>query len=174
MSLRGAMLLAVLVCLSGCVTERSGVDFTAMSQKIGPPKAGYARIVVFREKAYAGIIDQGWDVKLDGAPFTDLKTGTYVYVDRPAGRHQLSATESMFPGVSQREFVAESGRTYFFLGRQSERSKTLNSMAAVGGLAGAVVAAAATSGNENPGPLDFFPMDETAARNAMADLRLAQ
>lgn len=173
MSLRGAALLAVSICVAGCVTERSGVDFSGMSQKIGPPKAGHARIVVFREKGYAGIIDQGWDVKLNGAPLKDLKTGTYVYVDRPAGRHQLSATEALFPGSTQRDFVAESGRTYFFLGRQSERSKALTAAGALGGLAGAVVVAAATSGNDNPGPLDFFPVEEAEARNAMADLRLA-
>ena len=170
---RAGVLSVVAVIISGCVTERSGADFASMSQKIGPQRPGQARIVVFREQAYAGVVDQGWDVKLDGGPLTDLKTGTFVYADRPAGRHQLSATEALFPGVSQRDINAESGRTYFFLARPSERSKTLGAMSAAGGLAGLVVAAAVTSGNENLGPLDFFPMDEATARTAMTDLRLA-
>ncbi len=52
-----------------------------MMQKVGPRRAGQSRIVVLREKAYAGIADLGWDVKLDGGPMSDLKTGTYVYAD---------------------------------------------------------------------------------------------
>jgi len=167
------VVLLVAAVVTGCAAERSGADFVSMAQQVGPPKAGQARIVVFREKAYAGLIDQGWDVKLDGGPLSDLKTGTYVYADRPAGRHQLSATMDVFPGVSQREITAAPGRTYFFLARLSDRAKALNAMSAAGGLAGLVVAAAVTSNNENPGPLDFFPMDEATARTAMADLRVA-
>ena len=158
--------------LSGCVTERDGLDFAAMSQKVGPPRAGHARIVVFREKGYAGIADEGWDVKLDEGPLPSLKTGTYVYVDRPTGHHEISATMSLFPGTSRRDVSAESGRTYFFLARPSEKSKTLGAMSAAGGIAGLVVGAAITSNNSNPGPLDFFPMEDADARRALADLRL--
>jgi hypothetical protein len=164
----------VAVMMWGCATERSGADFVSMSQKVGPPKAGQARIVVFREKGYGGIGDQGWDVKLDGEPMSDVKTGTYAYADRPAGRHQLSSTMAMFPGVTQRDVDVASGRTYFFLARLSDRYKALNAMSAAGGLTGLVVASAMTSGDSNPGPLDFFPMEETAARAAISDLRLAE
>jgi len=175
MYFRRFVLLLAFACLSGCANQRDGADFSAMSQRIGPPRAGQARIVLFREKAYAGIMDQGWNVKLDGAQFPDLKTGTYVYMDRPAGRHQLSAAETMFPGASQYDFVAESGRTHFFLATPSERAKTLYGMSIAGGVAGLVVGAVATSGGSgNLGPLDFVPMDEASGRNAMADLRLAQ
>lgn len=163
-------MLAALVC--GCVTERAGLDYTGMAQKLGPPKAGQTRIVVFREKGYAGLADVGWDVKLDDGPLPDLKTGTYVYSDRPAGHHSLSATMNLFPGTSRRDFDAESGRTYFFLARPSEKAKTLNAMSAAGGIAGLVVGAAVTSNNDNPGPLDFFPLADPDARIAMADIRL--
>ena len=169
---RGVVLSLAAVILSGCVTERSGLDFVSMSQKIGPPRVGQARIVVFREKGYAGIGDQGWDIKLDDGPLPDLKTGTYVYLDRPAGHHQLSATMDLFVGVTRVDVPAESGRTYFFLARPSQKLKTLNAMAAAGGIAGLVVGAMVTSNNDNPGPLDFFPMDDVTARAAMADLRL--
>jgi hypothetical protein len=162
---------AMLLC--GCETERNGLDYSAMTQKLGPPRAGQARIVVLREKGYAGIADPGWDIKLDGGPMSDLKTGTYVYADRSAGQHQLSATASLFPGVSQYEISAQSGRTYFFLARPSERAKVLGGMSAAGGVAGLLVGAAVTSGNSNPGPLDFFPLEEVAARQTIAELRLA-
>jgi hypothetical protein len=104
---------------------------------------------------------------------TDLKTGTYVYVDRPIGRYQISASMNLFPGVTQYDLAAESGRTYFFLARPSDRAKTLNGMSAAGGVAGFLIGAAVTSSNSNPGPLDFFPLDDAAARSAMAELRLA-
>ena len=158
--------------LSGCVTERSGLDYVAMSQKIGPPKAGQARIVVYREKGYAGLADPGWDVKLDEGPLPELKTGTYVFTDRAVGHHQLTATMNLFQGVTRRDFDVESGRTYFFLARPSEKAKTLGAMSAAGGIAGLVVGAAVTSNNENQGPLDFFPIADPDARIAMADLRL--
>lgn len=171
---RGVFILLVAVLLSGCETERSGLDYSAMMQKIGPPRAGQSRIVVLREKGYAGLTDPGWDVKLDGGPMADLKTGTYVYVDRPPGQHQISATAALFPGVSQRDISTQSGRTYFFLARPSERAKVLNGMSAAGGVAGLLVGAAVTSGNNNPGPLDFFPLEEDAARATIAVLRLIQ
>src|SRR5437764_7976032 len=96
---RQAVVLSILaIVISGCVHTRSGADFASLSQKIGPPKAGQARIVVFREQAYTGLIDQGWDVKLDGVSMAaDLKAGTFVYADRPAGRHQLSSEMALFP-----------------------------------------------------------------------------
>ena len=170
---RGVALSIAALLLSGCVTERSGADYAAMVQKVGPPPAGQARIVVLREKGYAGVIDQGWDVRLDGGPMTDLKTGTYVYADRPAGRRQLSATASMFPGVSQHDVAAVSGRTYFFLARPSARAKTLEGMSAAGGVAGLLVGSAITSNDTNPGPLDFLPLDDQAARTMIAELKLA-
>jgi hypothetical protein len=172
---RGVALSLAAVTLLGCAaTERTGTDFAGMTQKLGPPRAGQARIVVLREKAYGGITDAGWDIKLDGGPMSDLKTGTYVYADRPAGQHQLSATASLFPGVSQYDVSAQSGRTYFYLVRPSERAKVLAGMSAAGGVAGLLVGAAVTSGNSNPGPLDFLALEETAARQTIAELRLAQ
>src|SRR5262249_24330145 len=132
---------------------------------------GHARIVVFREKAYGGLFDQGWDVKLDGEQLSELKTGTYVYADRPAGRHQLTSTAAMFPGVTRYDITVVAGRTYFFLAKVRERAAKLNAMSAAGGLTGLVVASAMTAGDANPGPLDFFPIEETAARAMLTDLR---
>lgn len=171
---RIAMLLAVAVLISGCVTTRTGADFASLSQKIGTPKAGQARIVVFREQAFGGLADQGWDVKLDGQPLSDLKTGTYVFADRPAGRHQLSSEMVLFPGVTQRDITLTAGRTHFFLAKLSDRARTLNVTSAAGGLTGLVVGTVMTSGDSNPGPLDFIPLDEGAARQAIAELRLAE
>jgi hypothetical protein len=171
---RAVVLLLAAGLLCGCETERNGLDYPGMTQKVGPPRAGQARIVVLREKAFGGIIDVGWEVQLDGGPMSGLKTGTYVYADRPAGHRQLTATEALFPGVTQRDITAESGRTYFFVARTSERRNALMATSATGGLLGLAVGSALTSGYSNPGPLDSFPLDETAARATIAELRLAE
>ena len=50
----------------------------------------------------------------------------------------------------------------------------MNGMSAAGGVAGLLVGAAVTSGDDNPGPLDFFPLEDQAARVTIAELRLAE
>jgi Protein of unknown function (DUF2846) len=170
---RIVVLSIVAVGISGCVTAKNGADFASLSQKIGAPKSGQARIVVFREPAH-GLIDPGVDVKLDGQPMGDLKAGTYAYADRPAGRHQLSCESAAFPGVTRQDINVGAGRTHFFVARPSERARTLAVTSAVGGLAGLAVGTAMTSGDGNPGPIDFVPLEEGAARQAIAELRLSE
>jgi hypothetical protein len=164
---------ALLVLIAGCAT-RNGSDFTSLSQSIGPPKAGQARVVILREKAFAGLIDQGWEGKVDGEQMRDLKTGTYVYADRPAGRHRLSSTVWGWPGETQYDVTLAAGRTNFFVSKLSERAKAVSAATTVGGLARFAVAAAATSGASNLGPVEFVPLDEAAGREAVAELRLAE
>jgi hypothetical protein len=155
--------------ISGCVTDNGGPDYASMTQKVGPPRAGQARIVLLRESS---IKLGSFDVKLDGTPLTGLKSGTYVYADTAAGTHRLTADEVMFPGSTQQEIAVQSGRTYFFMVRSSKKSDALTAMSVVGGLAGFAVGAMATSGSDNPGPLDFIAMDAAAATTALAELRL--
>src|SRR5260370_991205 len=175
---RGVALLIVAALLSGCETERNGLDYSAMMQKIGPPRAGQSRIVVLREKGYAGITDPGWDVRLDGGPMAELKTGTYVYVDRVSGQHQLSATAALFPGVSQRDISTQSGRTYFFLARPSDRAKVLGGMSAAGGVAGLLVGAAAAVADSHAGrrrrAVDFDRLGISGFRRWAGDHQLSR
>jgi hypothetical protein len=103
-----------------------------------------------------------------------LKPGTYVYADRPAGQHQLWASENLFPGESKRDVTTESGRTYFFLARTSDRHNAVMGMTLAGGVAGMLVGSAVTSGSNSPGPIDFVPLDEAAARTTIAELQLAE
>jgi hypothetical protein len=171
---RGVLLTSALL-LSGCVSDRVGTDYAAISQKVGPPKPGQSRIVVLQEKrAGLSMAFCACDLKLDGSPIGKVVVGTYLYADRPAGRHQLSATEVLFPGETRRDITMESGRTYFFLVRSSERHDAVTGVTMIGGLAGAVVASVATSGVDNTGPANFFPLDEPAARTTLAELQLAE
>jgi Protein of unknown function (DUF2846) len=168
------VLIAATTALSGCVTTREGADFASASQSAGAPRAGQGRIVVFQEQAYGGLFDQGYPITLDGAPMGELKTGTFLYLDRSAGRHQLSVNQWDFPGVTRQDISVAPGRTYFFLVKPSERSKALQAGTTVAGLTGFFVTAAVTSGDHNPGPVDFVPLDDAAGRQAISGLRLAR
>jgi hypothetical protein len=171
---RGVIFSIVAVLLSGCVSDRAGTDYAAIAQKVGPPKPGQSRIVVLQEKRDGlSMALCACDLKLDGSPIGKVTVGTYVYADRLAGRHQLLASELLFPGDTKRDIVTESGRTYFFLVRASERHNAVTGVTMIGGLAGAVVASVATSGSDNPGPAVFFPLDEASARTTLAELQLA-
>lgn len=170
---RGLVLLFAAILLCGCETARSGLDYSETLRKVGPPKAGQSRIVVLREKGYGGLADAGWEFTLDGVPLVGLKTGTYVYVDRPAGQHQFVAQEAGFPGVTRVDFAGQSGETLFFVARMSERKSAVIANASTG-LLGYGLTLAMTSGYKNQGPMDFLQLEETAARTTIAELRLAQ
>jgi hypothetical protein len=157
--------LMVTTVLLGCA--RSGLDFASVSQSTGAPKNGQTRIVVLLEKGYSGVLDHGYPVALDGEAMGELKTGTFLLGDRAAGRHQLSVDEWDFPGVTRQEITVAPGRTYFFLCRRSPRGNAV----ALAGLAGMALSAA--SGDSNPGPVEFVPLDDAAGRQAISELRLA-
>lgn len=175
MLLRGLVLLVAAAMLCGCetTTARSGLDYSETLRKVGPPKAGQSRIVVLREKGYGGLADAGWGFSLDGTPLKDLKTGTYVYADRPAGQHQFVAEEAGFPGVTHIDFSARSGETLFFVARMSDRKNAVIANAGTGVL-GYGLTLAMTAGYKNQGPMDFLALDDTAGRTTIAELKLAQ
>lgn len=157
------------------MTGGPGTEYAAVAQKIGPPGAGHSRIVVFQEKSKnLGLNACACEMKLDGEPIGKVIVGTYAYADRPAGPHQLVASEALFPGETRRDFTTQSGRIYCFVARSSERHDAVAGGAILGGIAGVVAASVVTSGNQNPGPVDFFPLDEATAKIALAELRLAQ
>ncbi|MCA1410233.1 hypothetical protein I6F30_03500 [Bradyrhizobium sp. NBAIM20] len=172
MLLRGLVLFVAAMLLCGCETTRSGLDYSAIERKIGPPKAGQARVVVLREKGFGGLGDPDWAFSIDGMPIKGLKTGTYVYVDRPAGQHQFVAEEAAL-GVTRVDFTARSGQTVFFVARYSERKNAMIANSSTG-LLGWGLTLAITSGYKNQGPLDFLPLEEQAARTTVAELRLAE
>jgi hypothetical protein len=169
---RGVVAAVLAALLAGCASDKTGTDYLATSQKIGPPRPGQSRIVVMSEKAM-GLGAAVCDVAIDGSAVGKVKAGTYVYADRPAGKHQMVATQTLFPGDTKRDITTESGRTYFFQIKNSERANTVTGFALMGGLAGALVASAATSGKDNPGPVDFIPLDEATAQTTLANLQLA-
>jgi hypothetical protein len=172
---RGLILVTAALLLVGCVSDGVGTNYVAISQKMGPPKPGQSRIVVFQKKREGlSLALCACDVRLDGSPIGKVTVGTYAYADRPAGRHQLVASEILFPGETKRDFSTEPGRIYFFLVTSSARRDSVTGVSMVAGLAGALVASAATAGSDNTGPAEFIPLDEPTARTTLAELQLAQ
>lgn len=172
---RCAALLAGVLMLSGCVSDGVGTDYAAISQKFGPPKPGFSRIIVLQEQRKGlSMAICACDVKLDGEPIGKVAVGTYAFADRPAGRHQLVASEVMFPGDTVHTFATEPGRTYYFLVRSSERHNSVMGVSVVGGLVGGFIASAATANSDNPGPADFLALEEPTARATLAELQLVQ
>jgi Protein of unknown function (DUF2846) len=159
--------------LFGCTGTREGLDFAAVSQMNGAPKKGQGRLVLVRETQVTGSMDGGYPVSLDGQPIGDLKTGTFLVRDIPAGRHELTVSVWSFPGVTKQEISVTSGRTYFYTANMSERGKAMM-VGSMAGIAGIAVTAVATSANDNAGPVDFVLLDEGAGRQMVSQLRLAE
>jgi hypothetical protein len=168
-----SLLIVALVC--GCAAPaRNGASFATAVQTLGQPKAGNTRIVVFRDKGYAGLIDAGWPIRLDDAPIGNVKTGTFVYADRPAGRHQLSMIGSNLPRPSRQDVNAAPSRTYFFKVDLNEKGRLIAAGSASAGLAGLLVTSVAAAAADERGAYDFTPVDEATAKQVLAEYSLAE
>jgi hypothetical protein len=175
-SWRLPLAMVALTIAVGCAgPTRTGATFDTLTQTIKAPKAGNARVVVLRDKAFPGLFDIGWQVRLDGAPVGDLKTGTFVYRDRPAGSHKLTFER---PGdlfrESHQEFAVASGRTYFFRLEMNEKGRLVMAASSQAGLAGLFISSAMSAAADERGLFDFTPLENAAASEALADLRLAE
>ena len=174
-SWRMPFVLLAVTAVTGCAAPaRTGATLDALTKNIGVPKAGHARVFVLRDKAFAGIIDPGWKIQLDGQIMGDLKTGTFVYLDRPAGRHQLS----FFRGgdlahVSRLDFDVAGGRSYYFRIELNEKGRMVAAGSSMGGVLPLLVTSTIAAAADDRGLFDFIPLDNATATQALAELRLA-
>jgi hypothetical protein len=160
-SCRAILVLLAIFSLSGCAaTVREGTSLAAMAQRA--PKAGHARIAVYRPKGYGGLFDVGLKFSLDDVPMAEVKTGTFVYRYVPPGRHRLVYLSDQFPRPSRHEFDAVAGRTYAFHIQLNDKGKMLQATGAAAGLAGALLVGAVSAATEDLGSYDFIPVDPTA------------
>lgn len=150
--------------LFGCATQ-SGPPLSSLATLGAPPKAT-ARVVVVRpEQGFFGV-DGAFPVKLDGEPLGELKTGTFAYLDRPAGRHQISAEIFGWPGVTRQDFTTAPGRTYFFRASANAKAKDLQGLTMISPLGGLI--GAGVTFNDRQGPIDLTPISEAEAKHAIA------
>jgi hypothetical protein len=121
------------------------------------------------------MFDTGWQARLDGAPLGDLKTGTFVYRDVTAGPHKLTfAQAGDLARESSKAFVAGSGRTYFFRLKLNEKGRLVAAASSQGGVLPLLIASGAAHAADERGLFDFTPLEGAAARDALADLHLAE
>jgi hypothetical protein len=165
-------LAAAALTLAGCAAPvRTGPTFDT----IRAPAARQARIIVFRDKAGADMVDAGWQAQLDGAVLGDLKTGTFVYRNVPAGTHKLTfARGGDMARESTRDLVAASGHTYVFRLELNEKGRLVMAANMQAGVLPMLVAAAASHAADERGLFDFTLLEGPAAAEALADLHLAE
>jgi Protein of unknown function (DUF2846) len=170
-SWRVVLALAIVALFAGCAPTRTGASLDALAA----PKTGVARVFVLRDKSFGQIIDGGFQAYLDEAPMGDLKTGTFVYRDVPPGQHKLFFARplEMFR-ASQQAFSVVSGRTYYFRLELNDKGKWITASSILGGGPGALVSSAISAAADERGLFDFTPLDDAAARAAMAELRLSE
>lgn len=150
--------------LIGCATQ-SGPPLSSMATLGGPPK-GMARIVVVRQEQTSVVMrSRVFPIKLDEEPLGELAVGTFAYLDRPGGAHQLSAEVWGNPGVTRRDFTAVPGRTYFFRASLNEKMNDVAVFSMISPLGGAIAAAATYTDH---GPIDLTPISEAEAKQAIA------
>ena len=70
--------------------------------------------------------------------------------------------------MTRQDLNLQAGQTYFFVARDSKRKNAYAATASTG-LLGLALTTAITSTYDNPGPLDFFPLEESAAKATIAD-----
>jgi hypothetical protein len=163
---------ALAALLLGCATQSNSPPLSSLATVGAPPK-GVARIVVVRrEKGFTySWGDAAFHVKLDGQPLGELMTGTFDYVDRPAGPHQLSAELSGWPGTTRHDFVTASGRTYFFSASVNEKVNEIRGFTLISPLGGALASVATF--NDGQGPINLAPISQAEAKQAIAAAQAA-
>jgi hypothetical protein len=153
---------------------RTGASFDSLAKTAGISKPGQARVVVLRDQGFGGIFDAGWQVRLDGTPMGEIKTGTFAYRDIPPGTHKLTFSRpGDFARESHNSFTAKAGQTYFFRLEMNEKGRWIQASSSAG-LAGLFISSAVSHGADERGLFDFTPLDEVRARAAIAELRLAE
>jgi hypothetical protein len=87
------LLVGSALAIGGCA---SGAKFNDYAAKLLAPKQGYGRIWIYRPARYFGGAIQP-SVAIDGNILCDLKSGGFVYADRPAGDHIVECVDTPHP-----------------------------------------------------------------------------
>jgi hypothetical protein len=81
---------AAAACLLGAAAAcATGSSYRQMAAKLAPPAEGMSRIFVYLTTS-SGAPAFWPQIAIDGELVGELRTGSFFYVDRPAGVHQVS------------------------------------------------------------------------------------
>jgi len=105
---------AILVCiaLGGCAT--GGMKFTEM-RAAGPRlQGGYARIYFYRSGIPVGVAVQP-SIKINGTAVGTAIPGGFFFVDRPAGKYEITATTEVEEKINVALAPGETKYVQFYL-----------------------------------------------------------
>lgn len=169
-----AILLALGAALltGACGTARTGATLDGLNKKVGGP-GSKARIVIVRGKDLL-MLDNGWQVYLDGAVMGDLKTGTFVYRDVQPGSHKLMfSLPGDFARASTQNVSVGPGRTYVYRIDSNTKGKAVMASAVAAGLAGYLISSAIAHSADERGFYEFILLEGEERTSALADIRLS-
>ena len=101
--------LAALICasLTACAAT------SALESQSKPASAQNARIYILRPGALSGGA-MAANVRINGAEVGYVANGSYLFVDRPPGRHKIEVRLTAGLAGHEHEARVEAGRTYYF------------------------------------------------------------
>lgn len=101
---------AALACafLAGCVST------SALEPQGAARSAQRARIYLIFPDSWAGKFAR-YNIEIDDKPVGKLAAGSYISVDRPAGRHKIAIKWLISVADVAHEFHAVAGRNYYFV-----------------------------------------------------------
>ncbi len=104
--------LAALACalLTACASPTT----SALEPQNQALKGQQAKIYLIRPSAWAGRFIT-YDVKIDDKPVGKVAAGSYLSVNRPAGRHKITIKPLLDIASAEHEFQADAGQTYYFV-----------------------------------------------------------
>jgi hypothetical protein len=80
----------MLLCLAAACASQNGPKYPDFAASAPPIALGHARLVVYR-MLFTPPQEFHAQITVDGAPVGSLPTGTYLWVDQPAGLHRLDS-----------------------------------------------------------------------------------
>lgn len=106
--LRAAIAAVIAASVAGCATT------TSLEPQNKSLSAGRARIYVVRPDAwvYKAVAAP---LKIDGHDVGAVANNSFLFVDRPPGRHTLAISMPLEIGNNEVEFQASAGQSYYFV-----------------------------------------------------------
>lgn len=89
MSVRKICTILAFIALGGCAT--GGIKYAEMRASTPKLQSGHGRIYFYRSGTLLGVAVQP-DIKINGEKVGSSTPGGFFFVDRPAGRYEISAT----------------------------------------------------------------------------------
>ena len=105
----------VVCCLA--VELAACASTSAVESQTKQRDAQLARLYFLREKGLVGAMGgtgPGAEIKIDGSSVGTVANGTYIFADRPPGRHILSVENRVSMGSFETEVQVDAGQAYYF------------------------------------------------------------